>query len=1244
MSHPAARYFCGWLLALWIAGPAVASAQAWDTITFGNTASENTHSFSNYFTQVVTGLQGQTARQCTIALPTNIYGGNLTFTLAVDPQRRNYFSIKLSGDEDGSSGINGCLYLYIPAAQYLAGSTNNYQIGFRHEGDYITLSSDAGHPPLPGRFFYSTTLLPLWMTQARTNLVFKIVSTGRIYDLGSGDQNSGGNYQFDMSTNSRSIFSAYTHTDPFLPVAGEVQGTAPPATTRPSPDESILNPGGTFQSGVNSYVNVILGTTLTNLTTSEIEALALAYSISNLPAAYQQPAVVAKVMAGIDSFGTNYYANPSGSVSSGGGNESWGGRFGPLGHAISLLLPQLQGSLGLTNNYGGGNMSRGQAWGQMLAASRDYGRFNRDGHAISNQGMIADQNIFMANMGLLALGNTNAFTEAAAERYLREAVGLSPWLGSDLPGGGSSWLHGTNYFMVTTKGLTREWGYVGNDYGEIAYYAANFYQYTTNSIFRDQATKMLKARAPFRRPGIEISGARYYHDMESIGLLAWRGADESDTWYADAMAYGDRCEWSDALRVAAVTLDTNAVGYAKQMLADNQYFSQLIADPRYYSGGSLAANSFDGRNVMDVFSDYFAVSNAPDSGIRLPMTDGQPDFAWADEEDGIVAIKHGSERLWIAPYWQAKLGINGLARFHYSTTNYEQYGVLETIPQFNFSGAYITRPAYMDNQVANFYVPYDKPINAYAGERLPVGMVPPLASDNGPFCGKAAFYAFRLGHYLVGMNANPAQSYELKVPPDFAGGSNLITGLAVNLPVMVGPGSTVVLYLGNVTNSDLVPLPPLFLNAVGDSTPRISLDWNAASGATGYLVKRATVSGGPYTNIALVSGTNYADLGVARGTAYYYVVSGTNSFGESDYNSMEATTSAGLPLPWFDTDVGAVETIGGASYQAGTFTVKGAGSDIGGTADACNFAYLNLTNDGAITARLAAEQVSGSGLDKVGLMMRETTNANSRVQGLVLDLQTSSARFPARLSTGSSMQWQQISGTFGPPLWFKLARTNNIFTGYVSTDDMNWTVVGQNTIAMTTNYLVGLAVCSRTTAELNSSVFDNLTTPAWSSPAPTMPAGLAATAGDGQVVLTWNASTNAAAYQVYRSLTNGAAYAPIAEVDNTTLTDEGLANGTLYYYFVASVNPVGESAASTPVSVRPLSSSPAAISVGMDNGQWELSWPPDHTGWWLEAQTNSLSTGLGTNWLMVPGSAATNQMPIVIDPGNGDVFFRLAHP
>ena len=1223
-----------------------------DAIVFGNSASETSHAFFGPNTLVITNpavSPPQTARRGGTNNPATVNGGSLTFTLAVDPARRNYFTVKLWGGDDASAVYEqdsnlGRLYLYVPASNYVAGAAFNYQIGYRHEGDYACLNAAAYKPPLPGRFFYSTTLLPLWMTQGRTNLTLTIQPAGRIYDLGSGGP-PGGNYQFNMITNSRSIYEACTHADPFFNVAGEVQGAAPATTIRPSPTVSTLSPGGTFYNGINSYLTGRLAANVTNFTTTDVLQLAKAYSLANFSVTYSNAATVAQVVAALDFFATNYYANPATAVSAG-GNEGWGGRFGNLGWAIDLLRPQLAGSLLVTNNYGaGGLLPRVQAWGAMLQASRDYGRFNRDTHALSNQGLIADTSIYWANRGLLDLTNANAFPETNAQTYLQQAIGLAPWLGSDLAGGGHSYLHGTNYFMITSKGLSREWGYVGTAYGEMQFYAADFYQWTTNPAFLAQAVKMEAARAYFRRPAMEASGGSYYQDMEGIGLTAWRGADESDTEFADEQAYADCSAWTHALRTAAATQDSQAIGDARQMLADNQYFNVLTANAPYYTS---IGSQIDSRDCLNAFADYQSVTSVPDSGLRLPMTAGQPDVAWADEEEGIVAIKHGGDRLWIAPYWEAKTGtgINGLARFYFSTTNYDQYGVLETTPQFTFSGLFYLRPNLMDKPEENFYVPPDDPTNAYAGERLPVGVTPAPATDDQPFRGKASFYAFRYGNYLVGLNMNPARNYQLNVPAEFTGGSNLITGLPVTAPVMVGPTSTVVLYLDSPTNSRPVPATPLCLNAVGSAAPAVALDWNAASGATRYLVKRANRSGGPYTLLATVTGTNYTDPAVVKGGTYYYVVSGTNTFGESFYNSMEATASAGLPPPWTDLDIGTVGTAGGANYNnTGTFAVAGAGADIGGTADACNFAFVNVTNNAAITARLGVEQLSGSGLDKVGLMMRETTNAGSQVQGLILDLQSAQARFPMRYGTGSSMSWQQISGPFAAPLWFKLTRTNNVFTGWVSTNGTAWLVVATNTIPIAANYLAGLAVCSRSTTARDVSTFDNVTTTGWVSPAPDIPAGLTGVAGDAQARLSWNPCTNAALYNLKRSLTNGGPYAVVGSALNTTaFTDIGRTNGVKYYYVISSTNPSGASPDSPAISVQPVSLAAPSLGCRVAGALLQFSWPADHLGWTLQSQTNASATGLGANWVDVPGSAATNLLWLPLDPVAGSGFFRLVYP
>jgi hypothetical protein len=46
----------------------------------------------------------------------------------------------------------------------------------------------------------------------------------------------------------------------------------------------------------------------------------------------------------------------------------------------------------------------------------------------------------------------------------------------------------------------------------------------------------------------------------------------------------------------------------------------------------------------------------------------------------------------------------------------------------------------------------------------------------------------------------------------------------------------------------------------------------------------------------------------------------------------------------------------------------------------------------------------------------------------------------------------------------------------------------------------------------------------------------------------------------------------------------------------------------------------------------------------LQAQTNSISVGLSSDWLDVPSSFAANQMILTVDPAADCVFYRLVYP
>jgi hypothetical protein len=115
-------------------------------------------------------------------------------------------------------------------------------------------------------------------------------------------------------------------------------------------------------------------------------------------------------------------------------------------------------------------------------------------------------------------------------------------------------------------------------------------------------------------------------------------------------------------------------------------------------------------------------------------------------------------------------------------------------------------------------------------------------------------------------------------------------------------------------------------------------------------------------------------------------------------------------------------------------------------------------------------------------------------------------------------------------------------------------------------------------------------------------------------------------------------------------TYDGLANaptnvGT--YVVIGSVvdiNYLGSATNNLVINASTVSNTPTNIVSSVSGNQLTLSWPTDHIGWFLQSQTNSLSVGISTNWVDVPGSETNNQSVITMDPVNPTVFFRMRSP
>jgi len=89
------------------------------------------------------------------------------------------------------------------------------------------------------------------------------------------------------------------------------------------------------------------------------------------------------------------------------------------------------------------------------------------------------------------------------------------------------------------------------------------------------------------------------------------------------------------------------------------------------------------------------------------------------------------------------------------------------------------------------------------------------------------------------------------------------------------------------------PSAPSGLSATAASSSQINLSWtDNSSNETGFVVARASVSGGPYTDIVTVGAgvTSYSNTGLFASTPYYYVVRATNA-GGSSANSAQATAT-----------------------------------------------------------------------------------------------------------------------------------------------------------------------------------------------------------------------------------------------------------------------------------------------------------------------------------------------------------------
>lgn len=760
------------LLAWALIASGLLRASLLDTVVFGNDASETAHDLQAEHSDFASGGLGESSRRLLPGGAEPWQGGTLRFTVRVDPEKQNYFTLRMWGGDVSHNQLT----LHV----------DGKQVGYRHLGDIEALDLGTDAPCYPGRFYYRTTPLPIHLTRGRATLPCEIRATGPIWGYG----NTFDRYQKPITEPSRGIYRAYTHTDAcFTPPADEKQGEFPEnASIRAQPGPEVIE---AVRTRVNGQIDGLLKDPNRPCNQMQTLFLAKAWHTKWTHAAGRKETIT-KIRSSLDALYRAYVANPKlAEAEPSTYNPDWFG-LGPSGQVLDLLESELKDSLDETIDDGnGGKTKRRDGFRDMLVACRDWHRQNR--RQYTNQSMINDlYGIYLANRGVAVVDPSKALPEPMMRRYLYESMGLEPWLGSERDGKPLKPL-GDSFYQTTKMGLTRELGFVGN-YGEVLDWGVQIYEATKptpgkpgDPKIKAQLIKIARARAPFRYPMLDRDGCRA---MVQETIVGWR-----DTHFPGDVTYDQRPSWDgSAFETAVATMDPKLIAYGQQMMADNQFYKSIL--------DRMEDKGFRVTFGLLSVPDRVEVMNAQKpSKHRLPMSWDQPDFVFADEENGVVAIKNGREILYASLYWRARHAVNFLGRVHHITPAFGRIATVAVDIQYTPSGLEYKRPDWTNFGFGNGGPRYPKSIvSAHTGEKLPIARIPEGVTykpgTENLHAGRGDFYQLRYGQYLIAINMSDGKTFELPVPDHAGGIRNLMTSETAKpgKVLKLRPRTTVVLH------------------------------------------------------------------------------------------------------------------------------------------------------------------------------------------------------------------------------------------------------------------------------------------------------------------------------------------------------------------------------------------------------------------------------------------------------------------
>ncbi len=1114
----------------------LSGSNAIDQLTFGDVTtdafSELNHNFEPGYSASQMPSTGVGALAQTYREPFGLGDNNtdgpqqLVFTMAVDPTRQNYLTIKLWGSDVDA----GSIYLAgTPVGQDTPVTVQNFPNG-------SLVDNQGGPPAFPGRFFYYTVPIQESLTVGKTStqLTLSFIS---FYDYYGG---TGFNYLASGQL-TRPVYAVYTTTDPqFTPDPNAPTGSAPAQTTTALGTLTQAQANNLLTSVLNSvygssgeYTSVIAEQIPPGTSGAPAEVIGLDL-FTNLSAWLQTSHTpdqwreqIAEQLAGrgytafpdelLSVLDTTYLTPPLSIYT----------HYPTAGYHSSALLGDMVSAMdGASFSQGsdGGFPTQGGNWVGLVTSPRTSGTYiGLTGRQPTIHGGGSLQGIDTATLGETIINLLdNSFSAGPFQTYLSQTYD------ADLDG--SQMLRAyayermlfnhINYLQVNTGGTVSQ-----NLFEALALYSSQVALEKLQLLYPNPAWPALPATEGIYYAQMALGLAPTSllgHDESADYAMSPGGLGEADGSYSGGYdgGYGTYFPELTPYFAQLATEDPGATTSSLQSAV-----SQIVAQSantfnsfdQFISAGSTASNqqilSQEGfityRNSENPNFESFNVdSNYMASDPTGPIKDAyalrsayleaeygiKPETGYSN--DTLASLQNTAQLQAYEDTIQSLVNVNpstltplpgepGQPDFAFADVQSGAVAFIHDGERFYMNTNYRTT----EGQVDYYARIHDTTATI---DRAALIMMPhdsTTVQPDGSLTGTSFYSAevVRYGNYLIVLNrSNVADTISL--PPGTGQAVDLLTGntYAMGSSLIVAAGKAVIIALSSpaATNLAAASIP-----AAQGTQPATQTAVSIIAGYPSFTM----VNGQQQIFTAVVLNSSNQPINIVPQIAwslqsgsigtitpdgtYFAPATGIGSATIlASYGGVSTSFTVTIaPFTGPGHDVGAVGVAGSDSRSAGTYTLAGAGAGIAGAADAFHSLSQQITGDVSVIAQL--NSLTTPSTSAAGVMIRDTgtlatTAANSSFASIVYT-STGNLVFQWRATDGGTLSSTSVTSPSSTP-YVEITRTGSSFTAFYGTNGTTWTQLGTaQTLTLAKLSQVGLAVTSGSTTQSATAVFQN---------------------------------------------------------------------------------------------------------------------------------------------------------------------------